>query len=79
MEVEECMKARDSHVFTKDVEERFFDLDANSDGSHINMRFASVYWQPFLDVIFDNKTQTTKIAGPYMSLLLEIAKRLKFL
>lgn len=75
---EACMKSRMSQTFQLNVEKRFFDIDENSNFSYPKFNFASMYWPPFVDVMSDNNTQSTEIVGPFMALLYEISKRLKF-
>lgn len=41
-----------------------------------NVRFAATFWQPFIDIVFDNDSKKTHISGPLLGLLFEIAKKL---
>lgn len=81
---DECMKSRNSYLFQLNEKVWFFDnssqprtADSELKPSE-NLNFSSTYWQPFVDMAYHNVSDRYEIAGPFLGLLFEIARYLRF-
>lgn len=75
-----CMKSRNSYLFRLNVKEWFSDNSTlhNHVNFSNNLNFSATYWQPFIDLAHHESSDLYEISGPFLGILFEIAKYLKF-